>query len=265
MEWKISENPVPYEDALAFMDERVAAIAAGEAEECVWLLEHPPLYTAGTSAKEADLLAADFPVYKTGRGGQYTYHGPGQRIAYVMIDLKKRAKEKAQRKCHPERSEGSQAAKGDPSVAMLPQDDIKAMPDVKKYVCDLEEWIIRSVGAFGIKGERREGRIGIWVSQNDTLSLNPSPLREREGVRSEQGEGGFQDKKIAAIGVRIRRWVTLHGIAINVNPDLSHFGGIVPCGITDAGVTSFADLGVQADMAEVDKALQEKWAEVFAA
>ena len=205
MEWKISTSPVSYEDALSFMDERVAAIAVGEAAECVWLLEHPALYTAGTSAKEADLLAADFPVYKSGRGGQYTYHGPGQRVAYVMLDLRAR----------------------------------QSTPDVKKYVCDLEEWIIRSLAEFGIKGERRSGRVGIWTG---------TP------------EG---DKKIAAIGVRIRRWVTLHGISINVNPDLAHFGGIVPCGISDAGVTSFADLGVQADMAALDRALKENWGRVF--
>jgi lipoyl(octanoyl) transferase len=194
IEWKVSERPVEYPEALAFMDERVAGIHNGTAPECIWLLEHPPLYTAGTSAKDADLLGADFPVFKTGRGGQYTYHGPGQRVVYVMLDLKKRHK----------------------------------TPDIKKYVCDLERWIIASLGAFGIQGQCVDGRIGVWV----------------------------RDEKIAAIGVRVRHWVTLHGISINVNPDLSHFGGIVPCGISDAGVTSMQALGVQASMGELDQALK---------
>ena len=178
------------------MDARVSGIHNGTAPECIWLLEHPPLYTAGTSAKDADLLGADFPVFKTGRGGQYTYHGPGQRVAYVMLDLKKRHK----------------------------------APDIKKYVCDLERWIIALLGAFGIQGQCVDGRIGVWVG----------------------------DEKIAAIGVRVRHWVTLHGISINVNPDLSHFGGIVPCGISDAGVTSMQALGVQASMSELDSALKAK-------
>jgi lipoyl(octanoyl) transferase len=196
IEWKVSERPVEYPEALAFMDERVAGIHNETAPECIWLLEHPPLYTAGTSAKDADLLAADFPVFKTGRGGQYTYHGPGQRVVYVMLDLKKRHK----------------------------------APDIKKYVCDLERWIIASLGAFGIQGQCVDGRIGVWVG----------------------------DEKIAAIGVRVRHWVTLHGISINVNPDLSHFGGIVPCGISDAGVTSMQALGVQASIGELDSTLKAK-------
>ncbi len=205
VEWKISTEPVAYEDALEFMDERVAGIHEGSAAECVWLLEHPPLYTAGTSAKAHDLLQARFPVHKTGRGGQYTYHGPGQRVGYVMLNLRER----------------------------------QSKPDVKCYVHDLESWIIKTLEHFGITGERREGRVGIWASTD---------------------EG---DKKIAALGVRIRRWVTLHGISINVSPDMSHFEGIVPCGISDAGVTSLRDLGVDVAMDVVDKALQAVWGEVF--
>ena len=207
MEWKISDTPVSYPDALEFMDARVEAIYKGDAQECVWLLEHPPLYTGGTSAKPDDLLEARFPVYTSGRGGEYTYHGPGQRVAYVMMNLRAR------------------------------QDK----PDVKKYVWQLEEWIIRTLATFGITGERRDGRVGIWVVRPDG-----------------------REEKIAAIGVRIRRWVTLHGIAINVNPDLSHFGGIVPCGISDHGVPSLSALGVRAGFAELDAALQPSFAEVFA-
>ncbi len=207
MEWKISDTPVSYPDALEFMDARVEAIYKGDAQECVWLLEHPPLYTGGTSAKPDDLLEARFPVYTSGRGGEYTYHGPGQRVAYVMMNLRAR------------------------------QDK----PDVKKYVWQLEEWIIRTLATFGITGERRDGRVGIWVVRPDG-----------------------REEKIAAIGVRIRRWVTLHGIAIYVNPDLSHFGGIVPCGISDHGVTSLSALGVRAGFAELDAALQPSFAEVFA-
>lgn len=200
MEWKFSKNPVEYADALAFMNKRVEAIHNGEAAECIWLLEHPPLYTAGTSAKDSDLLDNRFPVYEAGRGGEYTYHGPGQRVAYVMLDLKRRQKK----------------------------------PDVKKYVWQLEEWIIRTLAEFDVKGERRCGRVGIWVKRDE----------------------GREDK-IAAIGVRIRRWVTLHGIAINVNPDLSHFGGIVPCGIKEHGVTSLADLGKVHDFDALDTALKK--------
>ncbi len=205
MEWKTSKEPVAYEEALAFMEQRVADIRSGTAEECIWFLEHPPLYTAGTSAKAEDLLAPRFPVYETGRGGQYTYHGPGQRVAYVMLDLKKHQQE----------------------------------PDIKKYVWQLEEWIIRTLKSFDIDGRRIEGRVGIWVD-------------------TDAGE-----KKIAAIGVRVRHWVTYHGISINVNPDLSHFNGIVPCGISDAGVTSFEDLGKKVEMAELDDVLEGKFEAIF--
>lgn len=206
IEWRISDELVPYDDALAFMEERVSAIRAGTAPECVWLLEHPPLYTAGTSAKPEDLLWADrFPVYQTGRGGQFTYHGPGQRVAYVMLDLKKRG------------------------------------GDVRGYVHDLEEWLITTLGRFAVRAERREGRVGIWVAR-----------------------GGGREDKVAAIGVRVRHWVTFHGVALNVEPDLSHFQGIVPCGITQHGVTSLFDLGLMPSMPEVDSALMAAWDEVFA-
>lgn len=186
-EWKYSRAPVSYPDALQFMEGRVADIRRHGAKDCVWLLEHPPLYTAGTSAQKGDFLGSDFPVYETGRGGQYTYHGPGQRVTYVMLDLKKHQQE----------------------------------PDIKKYIWSLEEWIICTLNAFQIKGERREGRVGIWVTDSKTGTEN----------------------KIAAIGVRVRHWVTYHGISINLNPDLSHFGSIIPCGIRDHGVTSIHALG----------------------
>lgn len=205
IEWKISDNSVDYEDALSVMERRVADIHAGRQSDMVWLLEHPPLYTGGTSAKSDDLLSSEFPVYQTGRGGQYTYHGPGQRVAYVMLDLKQRQKS----------------------------------PDIKHYIWQLEEWIIQSLREFDIEAERREGRIGLWVVT----------------------KGG--EKKIAAIGVRIRHWITFHGVAINVNPDLSHFGGIVPCGIANHGVTSMADLGKHITMAQLDQALQETFANIF--
>lgn len=206
MEWIKATSPVSYPDAAAFMERRVGDIRTGAADEAVWLLEHPPLYTAGTSAKQGDLLEARFPVYQTGRGGEYTYHGPGQRVAYVMLDLKKR----------------------------------QSAPDIKRYVWQLEEWIIRSLGTFGVHGERRAGRVGIWV----------------EGPRGEA--------KIAAIGVRVRRWVAYHGIAVNVDPDLSHFSGIVPCGIKDYGVTSLAEmLGRAVPLDELDAALERNWADVF--
>lgn len=211
MDFKISENLVQYEDALSFMDERVAAINTEEKGECVWLLEHPALYTAGTSAQESDLLDERFPVYKSGRGGEYTYHGPGQRIAYVMLDLKKRQQK----------------------------------PDIKKYVWQLEEWIIQTLAEYGVKGERRCGRVGIWVQMEPYGGLPGS------------------ESKIAAIGVRIRRWVTLHGIAINVAPDLSHFSGIVPCGISEHGVTSLKALGVDVPMSDLDKVLQGKFDTTF--
>ncbi|HEY1096564.1 MAG TPA: lipoyl(octanoyl) transferase LipB [Alphaproteobacteria bacterium] len=198
MEWLISPQTVEYMDAVAAMERRVALIRAGDAPEQVWLLEHPPLYTAGTSAKDTDLVEARFPVFQTGRGGQYTYHGPGQRVAYVMLDLKKRGN------------------------------------DIRRYVFDLEEWLIQSLAVFGIAGRRIAGRVGIWVGNE------------------------ISAQKIAAIGVRVRHGVTYHGVSINVDPDLSHFNGIVPCGIADAGVTSFKALGIQAGMADLDKALQEK-------
>jgi lipoyl(octanoyl) transferase len=204
VEWRIQGGLTPYPEAVAFMEERAAAIAAGRAAKLAWLVEHPPIYTAGTSAKDSDLLDARFPVFKTGRGGQFTYHGPGQRVGYVMLDLKRRE------------------------------------ADVRAYVRDLEEWLIRTLARLGVKGERRDGRVGIWV------------------VRP----GGREDK-IAALGVRVRRWVTFHGVALNVAPDLSHFSGIVPCGIRGHGVTSLADLGLKVTMADVDVALRESFQEVF--
>ena len=196
MEWRVTPGLTPYPDALAAMEARADAIHAGTADELIWLLEHPPLYTAGTSAQAEDLLDPRFPVYDAGRGGQYTYHGPGQRVVYLMLDLKARGR------------------------------------DVRAYVTTLEEWIIQSLAHLGVTGERRQGRVGIWVQR-----------------------GPFKEDKIAAIGVRIRRWVTLHGIAINVSPDLGHFTGIVPCGIQEHGVTSLADLGLTATLADLDAAL----------
>jgi lipoyl(octanoyl) transferase len=209
VEWRISDQPVPYPEAIAVMESRVAAIAAGDAPELVWLLEHPPLYTSGTSGNESDLLEPRFPLFSTGRGGQVTYHGPGQRVAYVMLDLKRRK------------------------------------PDVRAYVAGLEAWIIRTLAAFNVRGERREDRVGVWVSRPD------------------KGEG--HEDKIAAIGVRLRRWVSFHGISINVEPDLSHFDAIVPCGVVDPryGVTSLVDLGHPASMMDVDIALRQAFAEVF--
>jgi lipoyl(octanoyl) transferase len=209
VEWRISDHPVDYLEAVAAMEARAAAIAAGEAKELVWLLEHPPLYTSGTSGKAGDLLQARFPLFATGRGGQVTYHGPGQRVAYVMLDLKRRR------------------------------------PDVRAYVAALEEWIIRTLASFNVRGERREDRVGVWVRRPD------------KGL-------GFEDK-IAAIGVRLKRWVSFHGIAINVEPDLAHFSAIVPCGVVDPryGVTSLVDLGHPVTMADVDVALKQAFEEVF--
>jgi len=209
VEWRISDRPVDYAKAVADMEARAAAIAAGEAGELVWLLEHPPLYTSGTSGKESDLLDPRFPLYATGRGGQLTYHGPGQRVAYAMLDLKRR------------------------------------QPDVRAFVAALEEWIIRTLAAFNVRGERREDRVGVWVARPD--------------------KGGGHEDKIAAIGVRLKRWVSFHGIAINVEPDLSHFAAIVPCGVADVryGVTSLADLGHLAGLAEVDIALRGAFEQVF--
>lgn len=208
MEWKIIEKPVDYEDALRQMEARVAQIIAGEEKEALWLLEHPPLYTAGTSAREGDLLDTRFPVYHTGRGGQFTYHGPGQRIAYLMLDLKRRAAPDA--------------------------------PDIRRYVQQLEQWLINTLAAFNIKGEVREGRVGVWVQH------------------PHKGEC-----KIAALGIRVRKWVTYHGIALNVSCDLSHYGGIVPCGISHFGVTSLEDMGIYVSMQEVDMVLREEFAKLF--
>lgn len=213
VEWKISPEPVSYPDALAFMENRVAAIAAGEAAECIWLLEHPPLYTAGTSARESDLLTPErFPVYQTGRGGEYTYHGPGQRVVYIMLDLNKRRR------------------------------------DVRWLVCEIEQWAIDVCAAFGITAERRDGRVGLWVPQ--------------------QGDAGGQDglvreDKIAAIGIRLRRWVSFHGMSLNVNPALEHFSGIVPCGISEHGITSFHKLGNRVSMNAVDDALAAAFSQRF--
>ena len=206
--WAVSRKAVDYPAALAAMEARAAAIAEGSGEELVWLLEHPALYTAGVTAREADLLEPGrFPVYRTDRGGQFTYHGPGQRVAYVMVDLKKRGR------------------------------------DVRAYVQDLEGWIIAALDRFNVAGEVREGRVGVWVQRK-----TPDDTRE---------------DKIAAIGVRVKRWATFHGVSLNVEPDLSHFSGIVPCGIRAHGVTSLVDLGLPVTMADADRALQDAFEEVF--
>ncbi|HWK01371.1 MAG TPA: lipoyl(octanoyl) transferase LipB [Xanthobacteraceae bacterium] len=208
--WRVSPGLTDYAEAVAFMEQQVAAIASGEAGEMVWLVEHPPLFTAGTSASAADLAGADrFPLHATGRGGRLTYHGPGQRVAYPLLDLKRRG------------------------------------ADVRRYVAALEEWIIATLADFGVTGERREDRVGVWVRRPDKGN-------------------GFEDK-IAALGIRVKRWVTMHGIAINVAPDLTHFTGIVPCGISEQryGVTSLADLGVTASMADVDEALRRNFERLF--
>lgn len=209
MEWQVSQAPVSYERALAVMDARVGAIADGSAPELVWLLEHPPLYTAGTSARPEQLRSSRFPVHATGRGGQLTYHGPGQRVAYVMLDLRRRG------------------------------------PDLRRFVASLEAWVIRTLAAFEVAGERREDRVGVWVRQPDRGA-------------------GYEDK-IAAIGIRVKRWVSLHGISLNVDCDLSHYAGIVPCGVSEPrfGVTSLADLGVRAPIADVDFALRREFGPLF--
>jgi lipoyl(octanoyl) transferase len=209
VEWRVSDSVVSYDAAVAVMEARAAEIAAGRANELVWLLEHPPLYSAGTSANAADVIEARFPVYQSGRGGQLTYHGPGQRVAYVMLDLKRRG------------------------------------PDVRRFVVTLEEWIIRSLAAFNVRAERRDDRIGVWVR------------------RDEKGEG-YEDK-IAAIGIRVKQWVTLHGMALNVDPDLSHFSGIVPCGVSEKryGVTSLADLGIPVSMTYMDMILRREFELLF--
>jgi lipoyl(octanoyl) transferase len=208
-EWRVADSPVAYQDALDIMERRAVDIAAGHALELVWLLEHPPLYTSGTSAKPGDLIEARFPVFSTGRGGQFTYHGPGQRVVYLMLDLKRRR------------------------------------PDVRAYVASLEQFMIRTLAAFNVRGERREDRVGVWVARPD--------------------KGPFHEDKIGAIGVRLKRWVSLHGISINVEPDLSHFSGIVPCGVEDPryGVTSLVDLGLPVSMTDVDVALKQAFDEIF--
>ena len=212
-DWRISDGPVPYEEAVAAMEARVADIRAGRARELVWLLEHPPLYTAGTSSKPHDLLQPmRFPVHVAGRGGQYTYHGPGQRVVYAMLDLRGRGQ------------------------------------DVRGFVSDLEEWTIRTLARFSVTAERRAGRVGVWVARPDKPPLAGGQPRE---------------DKIAAIGVRIRHWVSFHGLSINVEPDLSHYGGIVPCGIAGHGVTSLVDLGLPVSLADLDAALAGTFDEVF--
>jgi lipoyl(octanoyl) transferase len=209
VEWRVSDGLVDYAEAIAWMDARAAAIAERSAPETVWLLEHPPLYTAGTSAKPQELIDARFPVHQVGRGGQFTYHGPGQRVAYVMLDLNRRK------------------------------------PDVRAFVATLEEWIIRTLSACNVRGERRDDRIGVWVRRPD--------------------KGAGHEDKIAAIGIRVRKWVTLHGMALNIEPALSHFAGIVPCGVSEPryGVTSLADRGLPVSMAEVDAMLRREFEALF--
>jgi lipoyl(octanoyl) transferase len=207
VEWVVAEAPIAYQDAVAAMEGRAAAIAARRAPERVWLLEHPPLYTAGTSAREDDLIEPDrFPVFRSGRGGRFTYHGPGQRVAYVMLDLARRE------------------------------------ADVRRYVAALEAWLIATLAAFNVRGERREDRVGVWVRRPDRPEA---------------------ECKIAALGIRVRRWVTFHGVSLNVEPDLSHFAGIVPCGVRGQGVTSLVDLGIPVTMAEVDAALRAAFEDIF--
>jgi lipoyl(octanoyl) transferase len=214
VEWRVSDTPVDYDTALAFMTARADAIARGEARELVWFLEHPALYTAGTSAQPSELIEARFPVYTTGRGGQFTYHGPGQRVGYVMLDLKRRA------------------------------------PDVRRFVATIEEWLIGTLASFNVRGERRDDRVGVWVPRPD---------------KGKDFEGKHFEDKIAAIGIRVRHWVTLHGFALNVEPELMHFSGIVPCGVADQryGVTSLADLGILVSMPEVDMALRAAFTPLF--
>ena len=214
VEWQISDGLVPYAEAVAFMEARVEAIVTGASPELVWLLEHPPLYTAGTSARAMDLVDARFPVHKSGRGGQFTYHGPGQRVIYTMLDLNRRN------------------------------------PDLRAFVCALEDWIIAALSTFDVKGERRTDRIGVWVARP-------------EKPRGKNGE--IAEDKIAAIGIRVRRWVSFHGISLNIAPDFTHFSGIVPCGISAAhfGVTSLRDLGRQVSMSKVDVALAREFEPIF--
>ncbi|MGO4573670.1 lipoyl(octanoyl) transferase LipB [Microvirga sp. 2TAF3] len=208
VDWVVAEGLTGYEEAVAFMEARAAAIAEGQARELVWLVEHPPLYTAGTSAKGSDLVEPDrFPVFQSGRGGQYTYHGPGQRVAYVMLDLKRR------------------------------------QPDLRRFVAALEAWLIATLAEFNIRGERRDDRVGVWVRRPD--------------------KGESVEDKIAAIGIRVRRWVSFHGISLNVEPDLSHFSGIVPCGVRQHGVTSLVDLGIPVTMPEVDAVMRKTFEGIF--
>jgi len=214
VEWQVSPGLTPYEQALARMEERADLIHKGQARELIWLVEHPPLYTAGTSTRPEDLKTPLFPVHQTGRGGQYTYHGPGQRVVYVMLDLNKRK------------------------------------PDVRAFVCALEDWVIATLAAFNIRGERRESRVGVWVQRPD---------------KARGADGTMAEDKIAALGIRVRRWVTFHGLSINVEPDLGHFSGIVPCGIAQAhyGVTSLVDLGLPITMDEVDAVLRREFEPLF--
>ncbi|MEO1909988.1 MAG: lipoyl(octanoyl) transferase LipB [Paracoccus sp. (in: a-proteobacteria)] len=214
VEWIISDGLTGHDEAVAFMEARVAAILAGEADECIWLVEHPPLYTAGTSARAQDLLNPRFPVHPTGRGGQYTYHGPGQRIVYVMLDLNRRGR------------------------------------DVRAFVAQLEEWVIAALAEFGVAGRISEGRVGVWVPRPEKPPLFDGTLRE---------------DKIAAIGIKLRRWVSFHGISINVEPDLTHYDGIVPCGISGHGITSLVDLGLPVGMDDLDNALRQSFLRIFAA
>ncbi len=213
VDWIAAPGLTSYPEAVAFMEDRAAAIAAGTADECIWLVEHPPLYTAGTSARETDLTdPRRFPVFPSKRGGQYTYHGPGQRVAYVMLNV---------------------GARGQ---------------DVRRFVCDIETWVIATLAEFGVTGERRPGRVGVWVRRPEKAPLPDGTPRE---------------DKIAAVGLRLRRWVSFHGLSINVDPDLSHYDGIVPCGITGHGVTSLVDLGLPVSMADLDTALMRTFPAVF--
>ena len=214
VEWRISPGLMPYEEAVSAMEERASLIHEGRASELIWLVEHPPLYTAGTSTRMDDLKSTRFPVHQTGRGGQYTYHGPGQRVVYVMLDLNRRR------------------------------------PDVRAFVCALEAWVIATLAAFNITGERREDRVGVWVRRPD----------KAPGL-----DGAMAEDKIAALGIRVRRWVTFHGLSINVEPDLEHFSGIVPCGIAEAhyGVTSLVDLGLPVTMHDVDMVLRREFEPIF--
>jgi len=201
--WRTDDEPVAYEKAVNFMEDKVLAIREHGERDCVWLLQHPPLYTAGTSARARDLIAPAFPVHQTGRGGQYTYHGPGQRVAYVMLDLQKRG------------------------------------ADLRRYIFNLEEWVIKTLRVFSVTGERKDGRVGVWVTANGSES------------------------KIAAVGVRVRKWVTYHGVSLNLDPDLTHYNGIVPCGLREYGVTSLQKIGVKVSMTELDRALYQNWRAVF--